>query len=375
MSSRLAEVKSAWSVRRGALVVAAVLMVTAAGLGGCKPTVADPRTDVPLVRIATVQPAGTAERAFTGYISARVQSNLGFRVSGKIIERLVDTGQTVTAGQQLMKLDPADLKLAIVAQTNAINAARATAIQARADETRYRKLVSDGWASHQRYEQAKSALDSAEAALAGAEANAQVARNAGDYSVLLADADGVVMEALSEPGQVVSAGQTVVRLAHAGPREATVSLPETVRPPIGSQATATLYGDIQSRSPAQLRQLSDAADPVTRTYEARFVLEAAAAKAPLGATVTILVPRTRERNLLEVPVSAIVDNGVASGVWLLDQHKLVVGFRPVKLEGMGDEKALISHGIQAGEQVVALGVRLLREGDTVRVTGEEAASR
>jgi hypothetical protein len=91
--------------------------------------------------------------------------------------------------------------------------------------------------------------------------------------------------------------------------------------------------------------------------------------------VTILIPRARERNLLEVPVSAIVDNGVASGVWLLDQRKLVVGFRPVKLEGMGDEKALISHGIQSGEQVVALGVRLLREGDNVRVAGEEAASR
>ena len=375
MGSTLALVNGAWSVQRNAPVAAVLLMITAAGLGGCKPTVADPRTDVPLVRVATVQPAGTAERAFTGYISARVQSNLGFRVPGKIIERLVDTGQTVTAGQPLMKLDPVDLKLAIVAQNNAINAARATAIQARADETRYRKLVSDGWASHQRYEQAKSALDSAEAALAGAEANAQVARNAGDYSVLLADADGVVMEALSEPGQVVSAGQTVVRLAHAGPREATVSLPETVRPSIGSQAAASLYGDSQSRSPAQLRQLSDAADPVTRTYEARFVLEAAAAKAPLGATVTILIPRSKQKNLLEVPVSAIVDNGTASGVWLLDQRKLIVEFKPVKLEAMGDEKAVISHGIEAGEQVVALGVRLLREGDTVRVAGEEAASR
>jgi RND family efflux transporter MFP subunit len=345
------------------------------GVGGCKQSEADPRTDAPLVRVATVQLANAAERAYTGVVSARVQSNLGFRVSGKIVERLVDTGQTVKAGQPLMKLDPADLRLTIVAQTNAINAARATAIQARADEARYKNLVGEGWISNQRYEQAKSALDNAEAQLAAAEANAQLARNAGDYSSLLADADGVVMETLSEPGQVVSAGQTVVRLAHAGAREASVNLPETVRPAIGSEATATLYGDLKSRSPARLRQLSDAADPVTRTYEARYVLGGAAANAPLGATVTLYVPQFKTKSVVEVPVSAVVDDGSSSGVWLLDQQKLAVGFRPVKLVGVGEETALISDGVQVGDQVVALGARLLHDGDKVRIEGEEAASR
>ena len=296
------------------------------GVAGCKPSDADPRTGVPLVRVATVHLASAAERSYTGVIAARVQSNLGFRVSGKIIERLVDTGQTVKAGQPLMKLDPVDLKLTIDAQNNAIKAARATTIQARADEARYGKLVGEGWISRQRYEQAKSALDNAEAQLAAAQANAQLARNAEDYSVLVADADGVVMETLSEPGQVVSAGQTVVRLAHAGPREAAVNLPETVRPAIGSEATATLYGDLKSRSPARLRQLSDAADPSTRTYEARYVLAGAAANAPLGATVTLHIPQFKAKNVVEVPVSAIIDNGASSGVWILDQQKLVVDF-------------------------------------------------
>lgn len=356
------------SVTIGALV----LVLT--GVAGCKPSEADPRTGVPVVRIATVHIASAAERSFTGVIAAKVQSNLGFRVSGKIIERLVDTGQTVKAGQTLMKLDPVDLKLTIVSQTNAINAARATAIQARADEARYKNLVGEGWISHQRYEQAKSALDNAEAQLAVAEANAQLARNAGDYSALVADADGVVMETLSEPGQVVSAGQTVVRLAHAGPREASVDLPETVRPAIGSEATATLYGDLKSRSTARLRQLSDAANPTTRTYEARYVLSGPAANAPLGATVTLLVPQLKQKNILEVPVGAVVDNGASSGVWLLDQQKMVVGFRPVTLAGVAEETALISNGVQAGDQVVALGSRLLRNGDSVRVEGEETAS-
>lgn len=354
----------------------ATLMLVSLTAAGCTPTEADPRTSVPLVRISTVGPVEASERAYTGVVAARVQSNLGFRVPGKIIERLVDTGQTVKAGQPLMKLDPVDLKLTIVAQQNAINAARATAIQARADEDRYRKLVGDGWVSHQRYELAKSALDNAEAQLAAAEANTKLAQNAEDYSVLLADADGVVMETLSEPGQVVSAGQTVVRLAHAGPREASVNLPETIRPAIGSEATAALYGDLKTTpSPARLRQLSDAADPSTRTYEARYVLGGAAVNAPLGATVTLHIPQSREKAVVDVPVSALIDNGTASGVWLLDSQKLKVTFNPVTVADVGEERAFISEGLKTGDRIVALGARLLHDGESVRIENAETASR
>jgi multidrug efflux pump subunit AcrA (membrane-fusion protein) len=167
----------------------------------------------------------------------------------------------------------------------------------------------------------------------------------------------------------------VVRLAHAGAREASVDLPETVRPAIGSEATATLYGDLKSRSGAKLRQLSDAANPATRTYEARYVLSGAAASAPLGATVTLHIPEFKNKNILEVPVSAVVDNGSSSGVWLIDQQKMSVAFRSVALAGIGEETALITGGVQAGDQVVALGSRLLHNGDNIRVEGEETASR
>jgi len=367
--------RSALKAWRGAPLSAVAIALVSIGIAGCTPSEADPRTGVPLVRISTVGPVETSVRAYTGVVAARVQTNIGFRVPGKIIERLVDTGQTVKIGQPLMKLDPVDLKLTIVAQQNAINAARATAIQARADEARYQKLVGDGWVSHQRYELAKSALDNAEAQLAAAEANTKLAQNAEDYSVLVADADGVVMETLSEPGQVVSAGQTVVRLAHAGPREASVNLPETVRPAIDSKATATLYGDLKTTSPASLRQLSDAADPSTRTYEARYVLGGAAANAPLGATVTLSIPQSQQNPIVELPVSALIDNGTASGVWLLDQQNMKVTFKPVSVANIGEEKAFISKGLKTGDQVVALGARLLHEGETVRLEGEETASR
>src|SRR5207247_4395867 len=143
---------------------------------------------------------------------------------------LVDAGQDVHAGQPLMRLDPKDLDLALTAKENAAAAARALAAQARADEARYRQLTADGWVSRQRYDQAKAAADSAEAQLTAAEAQADVARNEAGYSRLLADADGTVVETLAEPGQVVAAGQTVVKLAQAGPRAPTGNVAGRVRP-------------------------------------------------------------------------------------------------------------------------------------------------
>jgi RND family efflux transporter MFP subunit len=334
----------------------------------------DPRLRPQLVRIAMVKPAGASERAFTGIISARVQSNLGFRVPGKVIERLVDAGQDVRAGQPLMRLDQKDLALALTARENAVAAARALAAQARADEARYRQLTADGWVARQRYEQAKAAADSAEAQLAAAEAQADVARNEAGYSRLLADADGTVVETLAEPGQVVAAGQTVVKLAHAGPREATVNLPETVRPAIGSPALARVYGSASVPSPARLRQLSDAADAASRTYEARYVLDGEASLAPLGATVTVTLSTGGTSDAVEVPLGALYDNGQSSGVWVVDAQSSSLSFRAVRVRRLAEETAIVS-GVDAGEHVVALGAHLLHDGDRVQIAGGSVAAR
>ena len=225
--------------------------------------VSDPRQEPPIVRLATAAPVTGSERGFTGVIAARVQSNLGFRVAGKIVERLVNAGQQVKAGQPLMRIDEADLRLALTAKRNAVAAARASVVQADADERRYAKLVSNGWSTRQRYEQAKAALDTATAQHAAAEADARVAENEATYAVLLADADGTVVETLGEPGQVVSAGQTVIRVAQAGPREAVVALPETIRPAMGSigrgQRVWWRWASLYGTSPAviELRRCPD----------------------------------------------------------------------------------------------------------------------
>ncbi|NMM46475.1 efflux RND transporter periplasmic adaptor subunit [Rhodospirillaceae bacterium KN72] len=337
--------------------------------------VSDPRQDPPIVRLTTGIRVTGAERSFTGVIGARVQSGLGFRVSGKIMERFVDAGQGVEAGQLLMRLDETDLQLALTAKRNAVAVARAALVPARADEKRYAALLKNGLAaSQQRYEQAKAALDIAQAQVAAAEAEARVAENQATYSLLLADMDGTVIETLAEPGQVVAAGQTVIRLAQAGPREAVVALPETIRPTIGSGAEASLYGSDQHRYKAHLRQLSDSADPQTRTYEARYVLDGEAAEAPLGATVTIHLESRDDASEYQVPLGALLDDGEKTGVWVFDDTTSTVSFRPVGLVRITDETAVVT-GLVPSDTIVALGAHLLQDGAQVRAESESGGAK
>src|SRR5207249_8531083 len=300
----------------------------------------DPRTQTPLVRVATVRTSAQAERSFTGIVAARVQSDLGFRVPGKVLERLIDTGQTVKRGQPLMRIDATDLRLATRAQEEAVAAAKARAHQTSADEARHRDLVSAGAVSKSAYDKVKAAAESARAELSAAEAQADVARNATGYAVLLADGDGVVVETLAEPGQVVAAGQVVVRVAHAGRREAVIELPETLRPAIGSTGRAALYGTGLSGS-AKLRQLSDAANRQTRTFEARYVLEGSLADAPLGSTISIQLSNGQDDPALQVPIGAISDSGKGPGVWLIEGESPQVTWRAVKIAHLSDEMASV----------------------------------
>lgn len=361
--------------RRRRAALAAFSAVSVLLMGGCTAeSAADPRTEPPLVRTTLARDSGIASRAFTGVIAARVQSDLGFRVPGKLLERLVDTGQTVTKGQQLARIDPADLNLAAHAQLEAVAAVRALAKQTAADATRYQNLRQSGAVSASAHDQAKAAADSAAAQLRAVEAQATVARNASSYSVLVAEADGVVMETLAEPGQVVGAGQVVVRVAHAGPREAIVQLPETLRPALGSVGHATLYGNAQS-APARLRQLSDVADPLTRTFEARYVLDGVLAQAPLGTTVTVRLAETRTAasTSLEIPIAALLDAGNGPGVWVVDGEPTRVTWRPVSVVRVDNEHAYIGGQIAEGERIVSLGAHMLRDGEPVRVARDAAA--
>jgi RND family efflux transporter MFP subunit len=257
------------------------------------------------------------------------------------------------------------------AHDEAVAAARARARQAADDEARYRRLVSANFVSAAAYDKVKAAAEAARAELNAADARADVARNETSYAVLSADADGVVVETLAEPGQVVAPGQVVVRVARAGPREAIIELPETLRPAIGSTGQATLYGSALTGS-ARLRQLSDAANRLTRTFEARYVLEGPLAEAPLGSTVSVLTSDARSGSALQVPIGAIFDPGKGPGVWLVQGETPRVTWRAVQIAGLSSEAASVVGNLEAGDRVVALGAHLLHEGEHVRLAQSDA---
>lgn len=312
----------------------------------------------------TAAPATSDKATFTGVVHARTESNLGFRVNGKVIERLVDPGQTVHKGQPLMRIDPVDYELASSAAHAAVVAAQAHQTQAVADEARLRKLLATGAVSTQAYEQSKAAADTAIAEANAEAARARQADHQRDYSVLFADMDGVVMEVPADAGQVVAAGQTVVKLAREGAREALVYLPENSLALAKHRAAATLYSDQGQSYPATLRELASVADTQTRTYLARYTLGGEASHAALGATVTIQIDGS-QGSQISVPVSALVDQGKGTGVWVIDSNSSTVSLRAVKVAQVGEEQAVLSQGLAPGERAVAFGGHLLKAGQKV----------
>ncbi len=315
-------------------------------------TETDPRTLAPLVRTVVVGEGGVASDRLTGVIKARTEADLGFRAPGKIAKRLVDPGQAVKKGQALMALDPQDLELAL-------SAAEAQAERAQADERRLRGLVQTGAVSQQTYDQVK-------AGATAAVAQRDLARRQRQFATLQADADGVVMTLTADVGQVVAAGQPVLRLAHNGGREAAVDVPENLRSALPKRAKAVLATASDTSVDASLRQIASAADPLTHTFEARYVLEGAGERAPLGATVTVTLSRARGSSVVTVPLSAVVDKGQGATVFVVDAQN-VAHRRPVVVQSLEDESAKVSQGLQAGDRIVSLGAALLHDGQAIRL--------
>jgi len=347
----------------GVIVIAGVVMFSRDG----KPTVAAETSR--LVRSFTVGSAYTSAPRYTGVVHARTESDLGFRVSGKIIEKLVDRGEHVKKGQTLMRLDPADLELASKAAQQAVDAARAEQERALPDAERQKKLFAAHAASRQDYDRAVAAATASTARLKAAEAEARRAANELEYAVLKADADGVIMEVPADAGQVVAVGQVVVRLACDGTREAVVNVPENALSTAKSATEAYLYTQPDHKFPVTLRELSAMADPVSRTFQARYTLEDDGKHAPLGATVTVVYKANsgNDQDGYEVPLGALYDTGGGAKVWVINDADSTVSLRPVTVTHMGQETAAITGDLKSGERIVALGAHLLKPAEKVRV--------
>src|SRR5262245_65522988 len=230
-------------------------------------SVAKPARPVQVQRVSFS--TGTDAREFVGVVRARYETDLGFRVAGKIVARVVNVGDRVRAGDTVARLDPHDLQLQVESAEAELAAAASNLTQAAADAERYASLKARGYAAVAEFDRKKWTKDEAESRLERARRALEMARNQLAYSDLKADSDGVITATLADPGQVVAIGQAVARLAHRGEKEAVVALPETW---LGEarrvEASVRLWSDPDSRFPARLSELSPQAAAVTRTYAA-----------------------------------------------------------------------------------------------------------
>ncbi|MDP4028491.1 MAG: efflux RND transporter periplasmic adaptor subunit [Gallionella sp.] len=329
----------------------------AATLAGCdKEAAPEAKVERPALTVVAGSAASNSGNTYSGEIRARHETQLGFRIGGKIVERLVDAGARVKAGQALMRLDSGDAGLQL-------GSAEAQHQLAEADAKRYRELRNKGFVS-------QSALDAKEAALNAAAAQAGLARNQSSYTTLHADRAGVIAAVLAEAGQVVTAGQPVLRLAPDGEREVAIALPESqlANLKVGAAAEIVLLtaGDGAAPLAGRLRELSPAADPASRTYAARVTLTQPGPDVALGMTARVRFITNKKSDGLLIPLSAVFQQDKQAAVWVVSADR-TVSLRPVQVAAYRDDGAVIAGGLAAGERIVSNGVHRLAPGEKIRI--------
>src|SRR4249919_992664 len=285
------------------LLIGVLLALAVFPLAGCNDKVAEKATPGRPFLVATVRyEAETPERSFVGTIKPRIETDMGFRVPGKVAKRLVEVGQTVELGQPLATLDEVDLKLQAEQAEAEFSAATGVLAQAAASEQRARDLRAKGWTTDAQMDQSRATADEARARLNRAERSVELTKNALSYATLAADTRGVVTATLIDAGQVVASGQTAIRVARFAEKEAVVAIPETLvgRAKDGT-ATVTLWSEANKKYTAKLREIAPAADPATRTYLAKFSLPEAGDNVSLGMTATLTLADAATERVAKLP--------------------------------------------------------------------------
>jgi RND family efflux transporter MFP subunit len=311
-----------------------------------------------------------ASHEFVGVVRARRETDLGFRVAGKIIERNVNVGDSVHAGDVVARIDPQDLELQVQSAQAELAAATSNLADASAEEARYGNLKTRAAVSFADYDHKKAAKDEAIGRLERAQRALDLARNQLAYAELKADVDGVITATLAESGQVVAIGQAVARLAHRGEMEAAVALPETMLAEArAAQATVRLWSGPDRRFTARLRELSPQADPATRTYAARFTIDKPDARVALGMTATLILSHPDEAPVAKLPLAAVLNRGSGPTVYVVDPSG-ALELRPVTVASFTEDAAVVTAGVSQGERIVTLGVQKLVAGQKVRAIDE-----
>ncbi|MGJ7489573.1 efflux RND transporter periplasmic adaptor subunit [Variovorax sp. ZT4R33] len=341
----------------------------AALLAGCsKPPAAE--APVRAVKVQTVGASayGTAPE-FSAEVRARVESQLGFRVAGKILRRQAELGQHVKAGEVLAQLDPQDYRLATEAARAQQAAAQTNRDLAAADLKRYRELRAQNFISGAELERREATYKSAQAQFEQAQAQLASQGNQASYATLAADVAGVVTAIDAQPGQVVTAGTPVVRIAQDGARDVVFAVPEDRAGQIKPGSAVAVRGwsggdELQGK----VREVAASADPVTRTYTVKVAIDAATAP-PLGATVYARPQALSHVGapVLKLPTSALRQEGGGSAVWVLDKASMTVRSQPVQVATADGNEAVIAQGLEPGMQVVVAGVHVLAPGQKVSI--------
>jgi len=350
------------------LLAGLMLALMAVALAGCNEKVAEKAAPSRPVLVSTVHyEAESPERSFVGTIKPRIETDMGFRVPGKVAKRLVEVGQTVDVGQPLATLDEVDLKLQAEQAVAEFNAATGVLAQAAAAEQRAKDLRAKGWTTDAQLDQSRAAGDEARARLNRAERSVELTKNSLSYANLVADTRGVVTATLVEPGQVVASGQTAIRVARFAEKEAVVAIPETL---VGRAkdgvATVTLWSEPDKKYGAKLREVAPSADPATRTYLAKFSLPEAGDSVSLGMTATLTLADRATERVAKLPLSALYSQGGDPSLYVVDASG-DIALKPVAVKSYETNCVVISGGVDEGARVVTLGVQKLDPAQKVRV--------
>jgi len=340
---------------------------------GCEPVEQQPPPAEPIrpVRVATVEErAGGETLTFTGNIQAQEDVALSFRLGGRLIERLVNVGDTVERGRLVGRLDPSTLRDAVDAARANLAGAMARLVEARNQVERFEPLLPRGFVSRQMFDQAVEARNAAQAQVDAAEAQVRTAETQLSYTELHADGPGVVTARGAEPGEVVTAGQMIVRLAREGGRDAVFDVPARVKDlvPSDSDIEVVLNADPEVAARGRVREVSPEADPATRTFRVRVGLTDPPAAMRLGSTVTGSVQVGGEAGTV-IPAAALTSAQGRPAVWVVDPADNRVALRNVEVGRYELDRVLIAHGLAEGELVVTAGVQVLRPDQQVRLLG------
>ena len=343
-------------------------LISPVALAACDPMTAQPAAPVRPVLVTPVRyEAQVSDRSFVGTVRPRIESDLGFRVAGKVSRRLVEVGTRVEAGQPLAVLDEVDLALQAEQAAAELRAATGVLAQATAAEGRANELRQKGWSTDAQLDQAKAAADEARARLNRAERSVELTKNSLSYATLGADAGGVVTATLIEPGQVVAAGQSAIRLARLAEKEVVVAIPETLLTRAKSgEAQVSIWSNPDKRYTARLRELAPSADPATRTYLAKFSLPEAGDEVQLGMTATLTLSEPASERVARLPLSALFNQGQGHSLYVADE-KGALTLRRVSVKSYDHDDVLISDGVEEGANVVALGVQKLDPAQKVKI--------